>query len=605
MDGGAPVSAPPVAASRDRRWTGRLPELCGGIWLGVLAGGVWLHTHATQQAPIYDAFTYYWKAHSFWVGVRAGSWFNPLNVEPTFRPPGTVLMSYPFGFDPDPRGFYFRSVYLPALLLFASVLVVAYERRETLAGRWRAILTGIMLTTLTQLYHFEFGARAAGYWGLVDSFLAGLAALTAACVWRGTRRGAGLWVWAVAASATSAAAVMVKPSGLFVAAIAGLLWVSLALGTLIEGGASWRRESGLLLRLLGGAAVIGLTQTVTLAAALSSRYLSPENLAYGYGAIAIMKAELHLSLSLVRTVVNTSLGGAAIVCAGLVATVCVTGSITAKGRVLTLSDVIAVLASLAALIFGMWFWLLGSGGATEMRYAVPFFVMGAVWFLPAVTRTWHLAPSLLRRVTSGIVVVAACNLALILLVPQPSLAWQKLTGVSVTAAFPPEVMAAFKRLLAVSSGRSRDFYVLSFDVNDANLESIVDQSRLLHPDDPPVSLHRPVDWARPSTFRIDEIAAADALLLTPQQAQQAPTGSAVANMSEEQGVFTAWADRLGPADGIAVSFSAATAKILTVVDPVKFRASLARLVALHEWNPTFRAANHLPAPLAEGQPPRR
>lgn len=98
-------------------------EQCGILWLALLAIAIWKHTHVTIQMPIYDSFAYYLKAHNFWEAVRIWQWFNPLDIEPTARPPGTILMSYPLGFDSDPRGFYFRSVYFHNCMLFLSVLI--------------------------------------------------------------------------------------------------------------------------------------------------------------------------------------------------------------------------------------------------------------------------------------------------------------------------------------------------------------------------------------------------------------------------------------------------------------------------------------------------
>ena len=142
--------------------SGREPVLCGFFWLALLAGAIWKHTHVTTQLPVFDSFTYYQKAHNFWEAVFAGRWFNPLNIEPSIRPPGTVLMSYPFGFEADPRGFYFRSVYFPACLLFSSVLIAAYRADDDFRTRSRTILTAIFFTTLTLAYHFELGAGTNG-----------------------------------------------------------------------------------------------------------------------------------------------------------------------------------------------------------------------------------------------------------------------------------------------------------------------------------------------------------------------------------------------------------------------------------------------------------
>jgi hypothetical protein len=575
---------------------GRSPEICGLVWLGLVAAAIWLHTHATAQAPIYDAFSYYQKAHNFWETMRAGKWFNPLNVEPTFRPPGTILMSYPFGFNPDPRDFYFRSVYFPISLLFLSVLIAAYRIEDDFWARLRAILTAIFFTTITLPYHFEFGAGgdAQVFWGLVDSFLAGLAAVAAACAWRGTAPAARVWIWAMAAGSASALGILVKPSGVFVAVIAGVAWVAFSLGALVdcrERGVARRR---LALRLFVGGVLIALIEVAVVAAAFKSHYLSHENLAYGRGAIAIMKAELSLPLSLLWRVVNAGLGGAFVLWAALALMICLWRLSVKDSAPMSVKGIVACLASAAALIFGVWFWFFGSGGANQIRYFVPFFVMAMIWLVPVAMEAWNRVPSLLTLSLSSVMVAAALNLTAVLLVPRPSVAWQQFAGVGVTAAFPPQTLEAFKRLVAQNPARPACLYIMSFDDNDAILDSLVDQRWLLdHDGSQSLFLHRPIDWIRSSTFRIPEVGAADMLLINPLQALPAPAGQKINGLAEERGVLTAWADKLDVSDGVSVFFTAPSTKILTVTDPVKFRESLARLVARYAWNPTFAEANHL------------
>jgi hypothetical protein len=70
----------------------------------------------------------------------------------------------------------------------------------------------------------------------------------------------------------------------------------------------------------------------------------------------------------------------------------------------------------------------------------------------------------------------------------------------------------------------------------------------------------------------------------------------VRDFREEQGVVTAWADKLGISDGVSIFFSAPSTKILNVVEPLKFRESLDQLVASYAWDPTFVEANHLSQP---------
>jgi hypothetical protein len=593
------MTAAPLSKAIRADWISgeRLPELCGVLWLALLAGAVWTHTHVTTQTPIYDSFTYYMKAYNFWEAVRAGRWFNPLNLEPTLRPPGTVLMSYPFGFDPDPRSFYFRSVYFPNCLIFASVLIAAYRIEDDIKARSRTILTAIFFTTITLAYHFEFDVGAFGYWGLVDSFLTGLAALAAACVWRGARIEARMLAWAVALSVVSATSILVKPAGTFVAAIVGLAWIAFALGELAGYGVSDKARQSLAFRFFCGAALIGLTDAMVMAAALSSRYLSRENLAYGQGSVAILKAEFHLPLSQYWPVLNSGLGGGFLVWGALAATTCAWALFRYGSAVVTTRHVIALGASLAAFAFGLWFWFAIAGGGSQIRYVVPFFGMGMIWLVPVTLRASQFVPSLLTLSLSGVMVAAALNLIAVLLVPRPSLAWQQLAGVGVTAAgFPPQTLETFKGLVAQNADRPTHLYIVSFDDNDAILESLVDQRWLLDHGSQSLLLQRPIDWQRSSTIRIAEIGAADMLLINPLQARPAAAGEKVDNLSEEQGVLTAWADRLDTSDGVSIFFSAPSTKILNIVEPVKFRESLERLIARYSWDPTFAKANHLLQP---------
>jgi hypothetical protein len=506
------------------------------------------------------------------------------------------------GDDPDvvpirvqPRS---EGLLLSVGLLFLSVLIAAYRADDDFWARLRTILTAIFFTTITLPYHFEFGAGGDRqvYWGLVDSFLTGLAAGAAACAWRGTAPAARIWSWAVAAGFASALSILVKPSGVLAAAVAGLAWVAFALGALIdcrEPGAARRR---LALRLFVGAGLIALIDAAAVAAAIKSHYLSHENLAYGQGAIAIMKAELSLPLSLLWRVVNAGLGGAFVLWAALALMICLWRLSVKDSAPMTVKGIVACLASVAALIFGVWFWFLGSGGATQIRYFAPFFVMAMIWLVQVAMEAWDRAPSLLTLSLSSVMAAAALNLIAVLVVPSPSVAWQQFAGVGVTAAFPPQTLEAFRRLVAQNPAKPVHLYIMSFGDNDAILDSLVDQRWLLDHGSQSLLLQRPIDWQRSSTIRIAEIGAADMLLINPPQARPAPAGEKVNNLSEEQGVLTAWADKLDVSDGVSVFFSAPSAKILTVTDRVKFRESLSRLVARYDWDSTFTEANDLPRP---------
>jgi hypothetical protein len=135
-------------------------------------------------------------------------------------------MSYPFGFHPDPRGFFFRSAFFLAALLSLAVMVAAYEKSSERQIRWLTVVA-VFFSTLPMLYGF-----AREYWGLVDGFLTGVAALAAAAAWRSIVQRS--LAYAVVTALTCSFCILIKPSGTLVAAMIGLAWASFALIQLKE-----------------------------------------------------------------------------------------------------------------------------------------------------------------------------------------------------------------------------------------------------------------------------------------------------------------------------------------------------------------------------------
>jgi hypothetical protein len=249
----------------------------------------------------------------------------------------------------------------------------------------------------------------------------------------------------------------------------------------------------------------------------------------------------------------------------------------------------AAFMGVLALLFGVWFWLIGSGGVTQIRYGLPFLIMGLIWLLPAVAASWRVA-SVLRGLMMALMVAASLNILLVLLVPKPSDRWQKLSGVGVRSKFQVPVMRAYERLIELPRTQPVVIYAFDLDMNDAVLDAVADKNRLLHSELPPISVTRPVDWVRPSTFRLKEILAADYILITPSQGSR-PPGDAIEGLGPEQGALTYWADQLSEADGVSVFLATNSSKILRIEDRQALRRSLDRMVASHHWDAVFAEAN--------------
>src|SRR5260370_39748386 len=96
---------------------------------------------------------------------------NPFNAAPTVRPPGTVLVAGPTGFNPDFRSFYFRSTFLPIIAFAAAIYIAAWTR--TLGGRsqWDLVLAAMFLNAFPFFYHLEpvEGGYSPVHVGLVDN----------------------------------------------------------------------------------------------------------------------------------------------------------------------------------------------------------------------------------------------------------------------------------------------------------------------------------------------------------------------------------------------------------------------------------------------------
>jgi hypothetical protein len=575
------------------------PEVCVLSWLVFLGVAVWRHVRVTEQPPIFDSLTYYWKAYSFWQAIHLGNIVDPLNLQPTFRPPGTIAMSYPFGFDPDPRGFYFRSVFLPAVLLTFAVLVAASRRRQELTERWYVALTAIFFSTPSLLYWFAIipGASTTSYWGLVDGFLAGIAALAAAAAWKSVKQNSCTWTLAVAL--LSSFCIVIKPSGTFLAALIGVLWVFLTFVRIITTKVATRaRTFKSWMRVILGALTIAIMDVTVLAASVNSQYLSEPNIAYGQKMIVVARAELKVPLLSLWRLGLEGLGAPLMLWMSLAIVIVISGCFAARRQRYELDESVlycaAALAAVFAALFGGWFWLFFSGGQAVIRYAVPFFMVAMVLMVPPVVG-FRMAARSLTIASIFIMLGGSVNLAMLLARSSPGLVWQRWSGVSISPGLPFPPMTEFKRF--VEQPRAKRTFVYSLDIDEADeiLDSLSGTRWIFHPELAPISIRRPVKWDGPTTYHIDELLSSDYLLFRPvaqpswQEVRAA--GTFVPSFERECLIFRTWASSLTSADGVDVVVDFPSAKILAIRDRAQFRRSLMRVLPGHRWRPVFTEAN--------------
>lgn len=570
------------------------------LWITFIGWAVWQHALQSQQPPIYDAATYYQKAYKFWTEIHQHKLFNPLNVEPSFRPPGTIFMSYPFGFDIDYHGFYFRSIFLPIVLLNLAIVIGGYRHELDSKSRWHLVLVAIFLSTLPCFYYFEVSPEfpAPSHWGLVDNFFAGVAALAAALVVRS------VWscslAWLGFGAALSSFCLLIKPTGALIMALVGLTWFGLAM---LKLKAVWQlpdERKNTTRWLLLGMTIFAVSYLLVLAGSFTSAYLSSQNLAYGNGAIVIMKTELLLSWSVFQSMIHMGVGYPFVV--WLLLTIILVSNylwITSADSFPWSRHLLIglAIASGTTFIFGLWFWILGSGGTTQIRYFIPFVLMAAIFVLPSTLTALRTMPSWIMSILSMLMLAPAINMGLILSQQNAPIDWQKWTGVNLTSGvLDPVVVQAQNFVTAIKrEDRNVTLYSMSMNVVDADFQSVVDHARIAISPMPTISIHRPVDWQRPTTYRKEEMLDADYWLFQPvhdsRVAQVNLANVSIDDLNQEIVLFQSWATGLTTNEGVVVVSDTPTARVLRVTDPILLESAFDALVAKHHWRNTFVTAN--------------
>ncbi|MCI0748321.1 MAG: hypothetical protein L0Y58_23190, partial [Verrucomicrobia subdivision 3 bacterium] len=579
-----------------RRW---LPASAVILWLAFVGWAIWQHVQASGQPLIYDAITYWLKAKNVWASVAQGNWVNPLGIDPTFRPPGTVLMSYPFGFVESPEGFLFRSVFLGIVFLAAAVFVIAGTLRRSATRRWDVACVALFLCALPMFYHFEWSSASAspGYWGLTDCFLAGTAALACSAAILGA---AGVsWGWTAVAALLASLCFLTKPAGALIVVTVMCTWFVIVLARL------WAARSGGEFRLPGwrtlgtGAFVFGALCGPVLLAGFRSSYFSAENVAFGDRVLKVMTDSwLSVTPSLLHSMIHTSFGYASVI--ALVAAVLAglgrlrsrKGALAGEDRVLAVGGLLTAIVGLGV---GFWFWWIKTGGS-QVRYFYPFALMAVMSILPLTFLALEAASQRARNVVRALLLLLPLNGAILLAQSDPSAVWQRISGVNL-AANPagPDVVLGRTVLDAVrQEGRVTTLYAASSG-DTGVIESLWEFEQLAHSNLPNIRVKRPFDWQRPTTFRLEEIRAAD-FILSPfvrdaRERERRLTIPSVDSYSAQQHLFEAWFSGIGAKEGVQVFGETDRLCLLRVVDHGRLEAALEVLKGSRRWHPEFLAAN--------------
>lgn len=569
----------------------------------ILGSLVYHRVTLSQQTPYWDAGSYVHKARSFWAAVDEGRWVNPLDVPPTVRPPGTILMSYPFGFSDHLHGFYFRSIFIPLVLFILSLWIVGRPMIPGPKMNWSLVALCLAFSTLPLFFQFEptdnFSCPVV--WGLVDNFLAAVAALSAALILRGTRGGTRIYIFT--GIVASAFCLLIKPAGIIVMALVMFVWGVNAHPHILTSPALVFRDKKSLPNLLFGLSAFIITYGLTVWLAYSSRYYCPQNMELGHSAVGILRDTFsRLSWRFVlENQLHPSFGLHWLVLLAVAWTGsfwCEKTMLREAGEYLRLRTRADAVSIIVVLSVGVWFWIFYTGG-TVIRYFYPFVFIAIILSFPRVVLSWTSVGRIWKRIAAGVLLAPFFIMLFLLHSSDPSLFLQHLLGVNLTSGSQRWEMEQARSLIERAKTQGRNLQVYCHPSSSGCACGLFASAgyyeSIRKPDAPTIMTVYPVEWDRSPTLRFSRIAPCDYVLFEPVSSSiQAHNilnfTKSVPDYHAEVALLQAWLTIAGEDSGLLPE-SETSMRLVRVADPRKFSNALEILKTRYHWNETFRNAN--------------
>jgi len=574
--------------------SGRLPLIMLVIWLAFIAVLVWQRVCESPQPPIYDALSYMQKAKAFWDNVSQGWPYNPFNLPQPVRPPGTVLLSYPFGFSDDYRGFLYRTVIVPFVIWVIAILISVWPVRYDNKPRsyWPAVLPVFLLGPMPFFFQFEYPAQA--YWGLMDGFLASLAALAVACSGRSLMQKSLSWV--VAAAAIAAFCPLVKPSGSLVLLLTTIFWSGGAV-LAISRSSIQDRHASIRFWLFGTIVFVILGGLVSWLC-LHSQYLSTEVVTFQKQNMVIVRSELGQSLTypIFQSALHSIFGPQIIIM------LIIGGFLIFKRSINCCFEPptwVFLVASILFCLVGGWFWIVASG-VSQVRYFNPFALM---FMVPLVIISFRkitsldiTLPAFILWVVRIACILPALNLLCLLLVQNPNDQWQNISGVSMKIGSGQSGVQIANKLLneLTKENKSVVVYSISQTIESNSFNCYGWYQNIIHPSSVYFTTVLPIDWQRHSTYRIPEILASNYILFKPissSQQENILNVKKINSLGEEELVFEAFLSSLKTENGLLTMVENQFCRLSKITDRSRLKEAFAFFIKTKSWRPVFVEAN--------------
>ena len=287
----------------------------------------------------------------------------------------------------------------------------------------------------------------------------------------------------------------------------------------------------------------------------------------GSRALAVLQSDFFISANAdwVLRLLQWSFGYVVplLVCAGLI------------NAFATRGEIGAAIAAGLCLVIGVWFWIVVTG-LSQVRYFLPFGVMAFIVVEPSLLLRTRSLPSMIRIGFAAVILTPTVGVTLLLLHPQPPLAWQRLLNVNLSSAlFRAENQQAVDFLDTAHEEGARSVYMLELNSWSRNFVAVVEYRNFFNPSLTRTSIKLPVDWSRSTTFRLEEILSSDYVAFEPIRTdveRKAILGSrTVADFQAETRLLKAWLSTLSSAEGVAL-ISESQLRLLRIVDRDRFVA---------------------------------
>ncbi|MEP7320816.1 MAG: hypothetical protein ABI761_02815 [Saprospiraceae bacterium] len=567
------------------------------IWTAAIGYFIWQRVNQSGRPPIFDALTYYQKAKNSWMNLHQGFPQNPLNVDQATRPPGTVLLSYPFGFHEDYHGFLFRSVFVPFLLWIITILILVWPKREPNKERsyWSVILAVFLLGPFPFFFQFDFGSSA--YWGLVDSFLASMSALALAVVVKSLeKRSRTLLIIGVLIASICP---FIKPSGCFIYFLTALCWSMLCFVPIFN---KSNQDNKALIRFWRmGSILFFIMGILILYLVKSSSYLGNNTVSGLTKNMLILNDESknNISLPFFLSLLYETTGPQILIIASVFIFL-----ISKSKNKMNEQIPLWVLCSSSFLFFmiGMWFWIWMTG-ITQVRYFFPFFLLGLV---PLIYASHQMLSSqdarphpLLYLVSKCVFILPAINMLLLLSIINPNNYWQKKSGTSMNIKLNDPGVNMAKQFLSLIANEKTQSTVYDTNFGDSNnsFVSFGYLDRIIHPELNGFTNIHPVDWVRPSTFRFTEIILKSNYIIfrpmKPDEITQALKDSIISSFGEEEIAIEAYLNSLTLDQGLQTVYQEEDCKLSKITDKTKLIEAFEPFLMSKQWRPLFLQENKI------------